>query len=47
MEAIRRLILSRNLAQETLSEEIEVSREWISKIECGKSDPNRYNFENH
>ncbi|MCD8238922.1 MAG: helix-turn-helix domain-containing protein [Clostridiales bacterium] len=39
-KAIRNLRLSRNLTQEELSAEIGVSREWISKIECGKSSPN-------
>ncbi|MCD8238852.1 MAG: helix-turn-helix domain-containing protein [Clostridiales bacterium] len=38
-KAIRKLRLSRNLTQEELSERIGVSREWISKLECGKSSP--------
>ncbi|MCD7905573.1 MAG: helix-turn-helix domain-containing protein [Clostridiales bacterium] len=39
-KAIRKLRKSRDFTQEEISEEIGVSREWISKIECGKSSPN-------
>ncbi|MCD8238026.1 MAG: helix-turn-helix domain-containing protein [Clostridiales bacterium] len=45
-KSIRKLRLSRNLTQEELSERIGVSREWISRIECGKSDPNWYDLIN-
>lgn len=39
-KAVRKWRLSRNLTQEELSERIGVSREWISKIEYGKSNHN-------
>ncbi|MCD8158359.1 MAG: helix-turn-helix domain-containing protein [Clostridiales bacterium] len=41
-KAFRKMRLLRGTTQEKLGEKIGSSREWVSKIECGKSSPNYY-----